>query len=76
MKTFPFYRNEYYVGKLSYSKIHKFYKSPFKHMRFDEITRMSQPWLVKQGYRFIVHISYSGLIYKSTNRKKLKCRTK
>lgn len=65
-KQSPFYRDVYYVGKLSYKT------KPWKHYNWSEITRRSQPWLARQGYRFIVHISYSGLLRRATNKKKLK----
>ena len=68
-KQWPFYHDGYYAGKLSYRNRSDFLK-PWKHYNWSEITRMSQPWLARQGYRFIVHISYSGLLRRTYNRKK------
>lgn len=71
MKHSPFYRDVYYAGKISYYKMREFFR-PWKWYKFKELTRLSPPWLVKQGHRFLIHPAYSGLLRRATNRKKLK----
>ena len=71
MKTFPFYRNVYYAGKMSYDTTRDVFK-PWKRYRYNEIVRVGPSWVVMQGDRFIVHPAYSWLMRRTYNRKKLK----
>ena len=75
MKTFPFYRDVYYSGKLSYDRMRNLSK-PWKRFKYNEVVRVGPSWVVMQGDRFIVHPAYSWLLRRATNKRKLTRRKK
>ena len=68
-RQFPFYRDVYYKGKISYDTTRDFFR-PWKRYRYNEIVRVGPSWVVMQGDRFIVHPAYCGLLRRATNRRR------
>ena len=70
MKTFPFYRDVYYPGKLSYDRMRNLSRS-WKQYRYNEIVRVGPSWIRPHTDGFLIYPCYSMLM-RRVNRRRTK----